>query len=305
MAFQAEKIWMDGKFINWADANIHILSHALHYGSCAFDSCRCYKTARGSVILRMHDHLLRLFDSCKIYYMDIPFSVEELESAIVELLKINKLESAYIRPFVFRGLGTLQVSPFKSPIHVALAAWEWGAYLGEEALENGINVQFSSWHRPAPNTSPAIAKVASNYMNAQLITIEAANNGYDEGIALDYFGYVSEGSGENIFIVRNGVIYTPPTTSSILPGITRHSIFKIARDLDLRIEQHVLPRESVYIADEVFLTGTAAEITPVTRVDKIIIGNGKRGVITKKIQDYFFGIINGTVKDTHNWLTHI
>ena len=305
MAFHADKIWMDGKFINWEDANIHILSHSIHYGSCAFDSCRCYKTDKGSVILRMRDHLIRLYDSCKIYHMDIPYKIEELEAATIELMKINKFESAYIRPFVFRGFGSLQVNPFDSPMHVALAAWEWGAYLGEEALENGISVQFSSWHRPAPNTSPAIAKVASNYMNAQLIQMEASNNGFDEGIALDYFGYVSEGSGENIFIVRNGVIYTPPTTSSILPGITRHCIFKIARELGIRIEQHVLPRESLYIADEVFLTGTAAEITPVTSVDKLTIGTGKRGALTKTIQDSFFDIIHGRAEDKHDWLTYL
>ncbi|MCD6461044.1 branched-chain amino acid transaminase [bacterium] len=305
MDFHADYIWIDGKFIKWEDATVHILSHALHYGSCAFDSMRCYKTDKGSVIFRNKDHIQRLFDSCKVYYMDIPFTPDELESAAIELLKKNNLTEAYIRPFVFRGYGTLGVNPFTSPIEVAIAAWDWGRYLGVEALEKGISVQISSWHRPAPNTSPAMAKVASNYMNSQLIKIESLKNGFDEGIALDYFGYVSEGSGENLFIVKNGVIYTPPSNSAILPGITRHCIFHIARDLGIRIEKHILPRESLYLADEVFLTGTAAEITPVTKIDNIIVSKGKRGQITQILQKRYFDIINGEVEDKHNWLTYI
>ncbi|RJP59519.1 MAG: branched-chain amino acid transaminase [Candidatus Auribacter fodinae] len=305
MAFYADKIWYDGKFVPWNDAQVHILAHSIHYGTCAFDSVRCYKTPKGSVLLRMRDHLKRLYDSCKIYYMDIPYTIEELETALIELIRINKLEEAYVRPFAFRGFGTLGLNPFASPMHVALAAWDWGKYLGEEAMEKGISVQVSSWHRAAPNTTPTLAKVAANYMNSQLIKMEAVKNGYDEGIALDSFGYVSEGSGENIFIVRNGTIYTPPTTSAILPGITRHCVFMLARDLDIRIEKHILPRESLYIADEVFLTGTAAEITPVTKVDDIIVADGKRGPITKRIQDRFFSIVNGSYEDKHNWLTYL
>lgn len=305
MTFGTGKIWFDGKLVDWNDAKISIMAHAIHYGSCAFDSLRCYNTDKGPTLLRVRDHLKRLFDSCKIYHMTIPYSIETLEQAVIELMKVNKLQQAYIRPFAFRGYGSLGINPFKCPMHTAIAAWDWGAYLGEEAMENGISVMVSSWHRAAPNTSPTMAKVSSNYMNSQLIKIEATKNGYDEGIALDSFGFVSEGSGENVFMVKNGVIYTPPTTCAILPGITRHCIFSLARDLEIRIEQHILPRESLYIADEVFLTGTAAEITPVTRIDDIVVADGKRGPVTKAVQDRFFGIIRGTVEDTHNWLTYI
>ena len=305
MTFKADYIWFDGKFVKWEDAKIHILSHALHYGSCAFDSVRCYNTEKGSVVFRIEDHIQRLFDSCKVYYMDIPFTLDELVDASIELLQKNNLKEAYIRPFVFRGYGTLGVNPLNCPVQVALAAWDWGRYLGAEALEHGISVQVSSWHRPAPNTCPVMAKVASNYMNSQLIKIESVKNGYDEGIALDYFGYVSEGSGENLFMVKNGVIYTPPSNSGILPGITRHCIFQIARDLDIRIEKHILPRESLYLADEVFLTGTAAEITPVTKIDNIIVSNGKRGEITEAVQSRYFDIIQGKIEDKNGWLTYI
>ena len=305
MTFKADYIWLDGKFLKWEDATIHVLSHVIHYGSCAFDSVRCYNTDKGSVIFRIEDHIKRLFDSCKVYYMDIPFTLDELVDASIELLKKNNLKEAYIRPFVFRGYGTLGINPFNCPVQVALAAWDWGRYLGAEALENGISVQISSWHRPAPNTSPVMAKVASNYMNSQLIKIESIKNGYDEGIALDYFGYVSEGSGENLFMVKNGVIYTPPSNSAILPGITRHCIFQIARELDIRIEKHILPRESLYLADEVFLTGTAAEITPVTKIDNIIVSNGKRGEITEAVQKRYFDIIHGKAEDRNGWLKYI
>lgn len=305
MAFKADKIWVDGKLINWEDAKIHILSHVIHYGSCAFDSIRCYNNSKGPVLFRMADHYKRLYDSCKIYYMDIPFSQQELEQATIDLIKANKIDEAYIRPFVFRGFGSLGINPFNCPVSVSIAAWDWGRYLGEDALEEGISCRFASWHRAAPNTFPFMAKVAANYMNSQLIKIEAIKNGFDEGIALDSFGFVSEGSGENVFMVKNGVIYTPPTTCSILPGITRHCIFILARELGIRIEQHILPRESLYIADEVFLTGTAAEITPVTKIDNITIGSGKRGEITHKIQKIYFDIINGNIEDKYNWLTYI
>ncbi len=305
MTFHADKIWVDGKLVNWDDAKVHILTHALHYGSCAFDSIRCYKNVNGSVLLRLEEHIQRLYDSCKIYYMDIPFKKEELIQACIDIIKVNRLEEAYIRPFVFRGFGTLGLNPFNSPITVSIAAWNWGQYLGDDALEKGISAKFTSWNRPAPNTTPTMAKVAANYMNSQLIKIEALKNGFDEGIALDSFGFVSEGSAENIFMVKNGLIYTPPTTCAILPGITRHCIFVIARELGIRIEQHTLPRESLYIADEVFMTGTAAEITPVTKIDDIIVGNGNRGEITQKIQKMFFDIINGKSEDKYNWLTYI
>ncbi|MCK4907844.1 MAG: branched-chain amino acid transaminase [Spirochaetes bacterium] len=305
MPFKADKIWFDGEMVNWADAKVHILSHALHYGTSSFEGLRCYKNKNGSSVMRLKDHVKRLFDSCKIYRIEIPYSREEVENAILDTLRVNKLEEAYIRPFVFRGFGELGINPFKCPVHTSVAAWNWGKYLGPDALENGVSVRVSSWSRPAPNTFPSLAKVGANYMNSQLIKMEALQDGFDEGIALDAYGYVSEGSGENIFMIKNGVIYTPPTSSSILAGITRHSIFVIARNLKIRVEQHLIPREALYIADEVFFTGTAVEITPVVKIDNIPISNGKRGTITAKLQDEFFGIIQGKTPDPQQWLTYL
>jgi branched-chain amino acid aminotransferase len=305
MTFGKGKIWYDGKFVNWEDATTHILSHAIHYGSTVFEGMRCYKTKRGAAIFRLHAHMDRLYDSAKIYRMEIPFSKEEFCKAILDTLRENKLENCYIRPFVFRGYGQMGVSPLKNPIHCAIAAWEWGEYLGEGVLERGISVRISSWNRPAPNTFPSLAKAGGNYLNSQLIKMEAIQDGFDEGIALDAYGYVSEGSGENLFMVRNNVIFTPPTSCSILAGITRHTVFVLARDLNIRIEQHLLPREALYIADEVFFTGTAAEITPITAIDNIKIGKGVRGPITERIQNEFFRIIRGEVEDRHNWLTYL
>ena len=305
MSFGKGKIWIDGKFVDWQDAKIHILSHALHYGSTVFEGARCYKTKTGSAVFRLEAHIDRLYDSAKIYRMEIPFTKEQFLQAAIETIKINKYEQCYIRPFVFRGYGPMGVNPLNNPLQCAIAVWEWGTYLGEGVLENGISAQVSSWNRFAPNTMPALAKAGGNYLNSQLIKMEASMNGFDEGIALDAHGYVSEGSGENIFIVKNDVIYTPPTSASILAGITRHSVFVLARDLGLRIEKHMIPRESLYIADEIFFSGTAAEITPVTKVDNIVVGKGGRGPVTKKIQDEFFGIIRGEKKDRHNWLTYV
>jgi branched-chain amino acid aminotransferase len=305
MGFKAEKIWMDGKFINWDDAKIHILSHVIHYGSGVFEGIRCYKSKRGSVIFRLKDHVRRLYDSAKIFRCLPSISKEDLEKAIIETVRVNKLEQAYIRPLIYRGYGELGLNPLKSPVQVMVAAWDWGKYLGDEALEKGISVKIASWNRMAPNTFPSMAKICGNYVNAILIKIDALEDGYDEGIALDSYGYISEGSGENVFMVRDNVIFTPPTSSSILPGITRHTIFVLARELGIQIKQHVLPRESLYIADEVFMTGTAAEITPVVKVDNIIINEGKRGPITKKLQDAFFAIINGDIEDKYNWLTPV
>lgn len=305
MTFGKGKIWFDGEFINWEDAKIHILSHALHYGSTIFEGARCYQTKTGSAVFRLDAHIDRLYDSAKIYRMEIPFSKEKFSQAVIETIKINKYKECYIRPFIFRGYGAMGVNPLENPLHCAVAVWEWGTYLGEGVLEKGISVQVSSWNRFAPNTMPALAKAGGNYLNSQLIKMEATMNGFDEGIALDAYGYVSEGSGENIFIVRNDVIYTPPTSASILAGITRHSVFVLARDLGLRIEKHMIPRESLYIADEVFFSGTAAEITPVTKVDNIVVGKGQVGPITKKIQNEFFGIIRGEKKDRHNWLSYV
>ncbi|MEW5801089.1 MAG: branched-chain amino acid transaminase [bacterium] len=298
-------IWYDGKFVEWESATTSIMSHVVHYGSSIFESLRCYKSCRGPAILRLKAHVERLFDSARVYRMVIPYSKQEFSEAIIQTVKKNNLEECYIRPFVFRGFKEMGVNPLKNPLHCAIAAWEWGEYLGEGVLEKGIRVCVSSWNRFAPNTMPSLAKAGGNYLNSQLIKIEALENGFDEGIALDSMGYVSEGSGENIFLVRNGVLYTPPTSSSILAGITRHCIFLIARDLQIRIEQHTVPREALYIADEAFFTGTAAEITPITSIDRRQIGEGKVGPVTKKIQEQFFNIIRGKSEDKYNWLTYI
>ncbi len=305
MTFGQGKIWYDGKFVDWNDATMHILSHVVHYGSSVFESMRCYKTKNGSAIFRLRDHIARLFDSARIYRMPLPFTREQLVEAIIETVRVNKLEQCYIRPFAFRGYGNMGVNPLSNPIHVAVAAWDWGKYLGEEALEKGAAVRVSSWNKVAPNTIPSLAKAGGNYLNSQLAKMEAAVDGFDEAIILDVYGYVSEGSAENVFIVRNGVIFTPPTSASILAGMTRHSIFVIAKDLGVRIDQHLLPRESLYIADEVFLSGTAAEITPVTSVDRIPIGDGKPGPITLRIQKQFFALVQGEIEDTHAWLTFV
>lgn len=305
MSFGKGKIWFNGKFVDWDEAKIHVLSHVIHYGSSIFEGTRCYDTKKGPAIFRHDEHLKRFFDSAKVYRMEIPYTKEEFGKAIIETVRINKQKECYIRPFAFRGYGAMGVNPLENPVDCVIAVWEWGPYLGEGVLENGISVQVSSWNRFAPNTMPFLAKAGGNYLNSQLIKMESLMNGFDEGIALDSYGYVSEGSGENIFVVRNNVIYTPPSSSAILPGITRHSVFALARDLGLRIEKHLIPREALYIADEIFFTGTAAEITPVTKVDNIEVGDGKRGPITKKLQDEFFGIIKGEKEDRHNWLTFV
>ena len=302
---KSDKIWFNGNFVGWDDAKIHVLSHVVHYGSSIFEGIRCYQTARGPACFRLRDHVKRLYDSAKIYRMEIPYTEDELEEAILETIRINNLQACYIRPVVFRGFGELAVNPMPCPIEVVIAVWEWGKYLGPEALEKGVSVRFASWNRLAPNTMPSLAKVAANYMNAQLIKMEAMADGYAEGIALDTQGYVSEGSGENIFMAKNGQIYTPSTGSSILPGITRHSVIALARDLGHRVTARPIPRESLYIADEVFFTGSAAEITPVTAIDHIDIGCGSRGEITKKLQDAFFAVVEGRAEDKHGWLTYV
>jgi branched-chain amino acid aminotransferase len=305
MTFGQGKIWYDGKLVDWADATLHVLSHVVHYGSSMFEGIRCYETQRGPAVFRMKDHVDRLYDSCKIYRIEVPYSKEQFSKAILETVKANKLKSCYIRPFIFRGVGTMGVNPVNCPIHCAVAAWSWGKYLGEEAMEKGVSVRVSSWQRAAPNTFPTLAKAGGNYLNSQLIKMEAIQDGFDEGIALDHLGYVSEGSGENVFLVRNGVIFTPPSSSSILPGITRHCVFTLARELGIRIEQQSIPREALYIADEVFFSGTAAEITPVTRVDNIAIGSGRRGPVTEKIQSQFFRFVEGHLEDKYGWFTPV
>ncbi len=302
---KTEKIWMNGKFVDWDDARIHVLSHVVHYGSSVFEGFRAYDTQKGVAIFRLKDHIVRLFNSAKIYRMTIPFTIEEIMQACIDIIRVNKLRSAYLRPIVYRGYSTLGVAPGTCPIEVTIASLIWGKYLGDEALEQGVDVRVSSWWRMAPNTFPAMAKCGANYMNSQLVKMEAMADGYVEGICLDPSGYVSEGSGENIFVVTKNEIITPPLGQSILPGITRDSIMKIAKDLGYNIYEHTIPRELLYIADEIFFTGSAAEITPIRSIDRIIIGEGKRGPITKKLQEAFFEIIEGKVEDKYNWLTYV
>lgn len=298
------KIWMNGKLVDWADANIHILSHVIHYGSSWFEGIRLYNTAKGPAIFRLDKHLERLFDSVKIYHAEIPYQKKELEEAILETIRVNKMKSCYIRPIVYRGYGDVGVNPLNNPVDVAIAVWEWGTYLGAEALEKGIDVCVSSWNRPAPNTLPAISKAGGNYLNAQLIKVEALKAGFSEGIALDVFGYVSEGSGENIFMVKNGDVYTPPFTSSILPGVTRSTIMTLVKEKGYHLIEGQVSREMLTIADELFFTGTAAEVTPIRSVDRFPIGDGKPGPITKDLQNGFFDVVkNGN--DTHGWLKFV
>lgn len=298
-------VWMDGNFVEWEDAKIHVMSHVIHYGTGVFEGLRCYDTPKGSMIFRLKEHTDRLFNSAKIYRMEIPFTRDELNNVTLELIKKNALKAAYIRPIAFRGYGELGVNPFPCPVSVVIATLQWGKYLGDEALENGVDVMVSSWNRMAPNTFPAMAKCCANYMNSQLIKMEAMLYGFTEGIALDNTGYLSEGSGENLFIIKNNVIYTPPLHASILPGITRNTVMTIAQDLGFEVTEEKLAREFLYIADEVFFTGSAAEVTPIRSVDKITVGPGKAGPITKKIQKRFFDVIEGREPDKHNWLTKV
>lgn len=299
------KVWMNGALVEWADANVHVASHVLHYGSAVFEGIRCYDTPKGSAVLRLTPHLRRLCDSAKIYRMPVPYGVAELEAATLETIRTNGFKACYVRPIMYRGYGALGVNPTSCPVDMAILVWEWGAYLGSEALERGVDVCISSWTRMAPNTFPAQAKSSANYANAQLIHMEAKANGYDEGLALDVFGYVSEGSGENVFVVRDGVLHTPPLGSSILPGITRSSVMAIAADLGYPVKETAVPREMLYVADEVFFVGTAVEITPVRSVDRVTIGEGRRGPITEAIQQRFLQIISGQAPDTHGWLTYV
>jgi len=298
-------VWMNGKYIAWKDANIHIASHVIHYGSCLFEGFRAYDIPKGTVIFRLDAHIKRLYNSCKMYRMEIPFTQEEFEKAVVETIKANKLKACYIRPIVYRGYGTLGVDPFPNPVDCAILVWEWGQYLGDDALENGVDVKVSTWSRMAPNTFPALAKSGANYMNSQLIKMEAILDGYVEGIALNVRGHISEGSGENIFLVMDGEVHSPPLSASILPGITRDTVIRLTKDLGIPFIEDTVPREMLYIADEVFFTGSAAEITPIRSIDKIEIGSGKRGPVTKKIQDEFFAYIKGERKDKYNWLVYV
>jgi len=306
MAFTGTgKIWMNGALVDWADANVHIGSHVIHYGSGVFEGARCYQTPNGSACYRLDTHMRRLMDSARIYRMVPAYSQKQLELAVLDTIRANAMKACYIRPVVYRGYAQLGVNPFPCPIDVAIMLWEWGTYLGADALEQGVDVKVSSWRRMAPDTFPALAKTSANYANAQLIKMEAIVDGYAEAVALDSQGFVSEGSGQNIFVVRDGVLYTPPRSASILPGITRDSVLTIARELDFDVREEVIPREMLYIADELFFAGTAVEITPIKSVDRIPIGTGSRGPITEAIQQAYFGIINGERPDTHGWLTFV
>jgi branched-chain amino acid aminotransferase len=300
-------IWHDGRLVPWEQATVHVLSHALHYGSSVFEGIRVYKTPQGAVGFRLTDHVRRLFDSAKIYRMKIPYSRDALVGACRDVVRENGLlQGAYIRPIAFRGYGEMGVAGnIEQPANVSIAAWEWGSYLGEGGLEQGVDVCVSSWQRVAPNTVPALAKAGGNYLSSALVTLEARRLGFAEGLALSTQGYVSEGAGENLFLVKNGKLYSPPVAASILSGITRDTVARLAESLGLSVLEQDIPRELLYIADEVFLTGTAAEITPVRSVDKIPIGEGKRGPITEKLQSLFFGLFNGSTADRWNWLEPI
>lgn len=302
---ESDKIWRNGDFVDWDDARIHVLSHVVHYGSSCFEGIRCYKTAEGPRVFRLHEHIRRLLDSAKIYRIDCPYDHAALVEAVLETIRENKLEACYIRPVVFRGYGSLSVDPAGIPIETYIAVWEWGAYLGQDALENGVDVCVSSWARAAPNTFPTAAKAGGHYLNSQLIKMEAIQNGYSEGIALDPSGYVSEGSGENIFIVRDGIVYTPNLAQSILSGVTRDTVIRICSDLGVDLREQPVPREWLYLADEVFFTGTAAEISPIRSVDRLTVGAGKRGPITERIQSRFFDTIYGRTPAPDGWLTAV
>ncbi len=303
-AFPAtEWIWADGKVVRWQDATLHVMSHVVHYGSSVFEGMRAYATKQGRMYFRYADHMQRLRESAAIYRMEYPWSDDELRVATTELMERNGLEGSYVRPIVLRGLGAAGIDPVNSPVHLFIVVWNWGAYLGPEALEKGVDAAVSSWFRPAPNTHPSMAKAGGNYLNSSLMKMEAKRNGYDEAIALSVDGLVSEGSGQNLFLVKNGVLYTPSVDASFLHGITRDSIIKVAGDLGLEVKEAHVPRESLYVADEVFFCGTASEVTPVRSVDRWQIGEGKRGPITAKIQERFLGIVRGEYPDRHGWLT--
>jgi len=297
-------VWFNGKLIPYEDATVHVAAHALHYGSSVFEGIRCYKTDRGSAVFRLREHMRRLVDSAAIHRMEIPYSLEDLEAAAMETIAESGLEACYIRPLVFRGVGPMGVNPLKNPVETVLMVWEWGAYLGPEALSEGVDVHVASWNRMAPNTHPALAKAGGNYLNASLVKMDAVLNGYVEGIMLSRDGYVAEGSGENLFVVRDGKIYTAPTSLSILPGITRDALITIARDRGYDVIETQLPREALYIADELFFTGTAAEVTPIKSVDKYKIGKGRRGPVTEELQNAFFDIVQKG-NDSHGWLSFV
>ena len=298
-------LWRDGSIIPWDDAVVHVTAHSMQFGSAVFEGIRCYATPQGPAIFRLEDHLRRMVNSCKIYRMDIPYSVDDLIAAACEVVDRNEMDACYIRPMVLRGFGAAGMVPFESPVEVYIPCWPWGAYLGPEALANGVDACVSTWHRVAPNTIPAVAKVAGNYLSGQLVKMEALANGYAEGISLSTDGMVSEGSGQNTFVVQGGTLFTSPVDGTLLPGITRLSIITLAQHAGIPVREQRMPREMLYTADEVFLTGTASEVTPVRSVDKIAVGNGKPGPITQQMQRAYMQTVQGEIPDTHGWLTHV
>lgn len=302
---KSEMIWMNGRFVAWDDAQVHVLSHAMHYGSSVFEGIRAYRTRQGPAILRLGDHIERLLNSAKIYRMKCEYTKQQIEKACLETVATNKLEECYIRPLIYRGYDHVGVNPIGTPVELAIAAYPWGKYLGQDAIEKGVAVKIGTWARMAPNTLPAMAKAGGNYLNSQLLKLEAVEDGYAEAIALDTNGYVSEGSGENIFVVVKGEILTPPLHASILNGITRDAVMVLARELGIPVREAVIPRELLYICDELFFSGTAVEVTPITSVDRVLVREGAVGPITQAIQKAFFGIVTGEALDRHGWLTPV
>ncbi|RYF11948.1 MAG: branched-chain amino acid transaminase [Deltaproteobacteria bacterium] len=301
----ASHVWFNGRLVPQAEATVSVMAHALHYGSAVFEGIRAYETPHGPAIFQLDAHIKRLLFSARVYRMEVPFSAAQLEAACCEVVRHAGLRSAYIRPLVFRGAGSLGVVPKDSPIEVMVAAMQWGAYLGETALQQGISACVSSWSRLAPNTMPTMAKAAGNYLSSQLIAMEAKRNGYDEAIALDVQGFVSEGPGENLFMICDGIAYTPPLSASILPGVTRNTIIELCGRAGIEVRQQNLSREALYMADELFFCGTAAEVTPIATVDGLTVGEGGRGPLTKRLQELFFGLFSGQTPDQHGWLKHL
>ncbi len=299
-----EKIWHNGVIKPWAEATTHVMAHAIHYGSSVFEGIRAYETPKGTAIFRLNDHNKRLFQSAKIYDIEIPFTLDEINNACRDIVRVNNLRKAYLRPIVFRGYGGVGIAA-DTPIDVAVAAMEFGRYLGEDGMENGIDACVSSWQRFAPNTLPAGAKAGGNYLSGQLVTREARRHGYGEGIALASTGLLSEGAGENLFLVFEGALHTTPASASLLAGITRNSIIRLARDNGIEVVERDIPREYLYLCDELLMCGTAAEITPLRSVDGKPVGDGKPGPVTKKIQDLFFGLFEGRTEDKHGWLDYL
>ncbi len=306
MALQrSDFIWMNGQWVAWEDAKVHVLSHVLHYGSSVFEGIRCYEHPTGPAIFRLEEHVRRLVDSAKIYRMDCRYSAEQISRVCIDVIARNNLQKAYIRPLIYRGYESLGVNPIGTPVDIAIAAYPWGMYLGPDSQDKGVAVQISSWRRAAPGTYPSMAKAGGHYLNSQLMKAEAVVNDYVEGVALDAHGWLSEGSGENLFVVYRGELFTSPLAASILGGITRDTVLTLAKEQGLTVREEFMPRELLYCADEAFFSGTAVEITPITSVDRIQVGDGQRGPITAGIQKAFFDLVNGRVPDTHGWFTPV